>query len=180
MEPELFVIGRIAKAHGLRGEVQIIPETDFPERFASQAEVYLVAEDGGVVRRAAIEGCRRAGTKHAGGRLIIRIRDIETREEAEGLAGSTICVTREGLVGLSPGRHYIFEIIGLKVIALDGRELGEIVDVMRGPANDVYVLSGPFGEALIPATEEVVREIDIERGIMAIYPMPGLIEGIDG
>jgi len=170
MEQELVVIGSIAKAHGLRGEVQVIPETDFPERFASRLDVYLVSRRG-LVRQARLMDCRRAGE-----RILISIEGVDSREGAEDLAGWTICVARENLVELAPGQHYIFEIIGLRVEALDGRQLGTIVDVWQGPANDVYVARGPCGEILIPGTEEIVREIDVKAGVMKIVAMPGLIE----
>jgi 16S rRNA processing protein RimM len=173
MEQELFLVGSIARAHGLRGEVEVVAETDFPERFREETDVYLVSR-AGLRKKATLRHCRWAGE-----RVLITIAGVRTREEAEALAGWKICVTRDDLVALSPGRYYVFDIVGLKVVTLDGRDVGVISDVWSGPANDVYFAEGPYGEILIPATEEIVREIDMGNRTMRIYPMPGLVEGLD-
>lgn len=151
----------------------MIAETDFPERFREETQVYLVSR-AGLSKKATLRRCRWAGD-----RVLITIAGVETREDAEALAGWKICVPRDRLVALSTGRYYVFDIVGLRVITLDGRDVGVVSDVWNGPANDVYVVEGPYGEILIPATEEIVREIDTGNRIMRIYPMPGLVEGLD-
>ena len=77
------------------------------------------------------------------------------------------------------GEYYLHEIVGLAVEAEDGRALGQIQEVLRTGANDVYVVAGPLGELLIPAIADVVRSIDVTAGRVIVRPLPGLLPGED-
>jgi 16S rRNA processing protein RimM len=73
----------------------------------------------------------------------------------------------------------VHDIVGLTVEAEDGRRLGQIQEVLRTGANDVYVVAGPLGELLIPAIADVVQSIDLEAGRVVVRPLPGLLPGDD-
>jgi len=157
------------RPHGLRGEVSVRLETDFPERFERLGDVYLV--QSGRVEAARITGRR----PHKEG-LLLTIHGIGDLEAAEGLRGAEIAVSRDAAVPLEEGAFYVFEVLGLRVRTEEGRLLGTVAEVMRAPANDVYVVRGDAGEILLPATREVVRRIDPASGEMVVALLPGMEE----
>jgi 16S rRNA processing protein RimM len=77
---------------------------------------------------------------------------------------------------LPTGRFYHFQIIGLVVITADGREIGPVTAVLNSAASDIYAVKGQDGEILIPATDAIIKTIDLEKKIMIIEPVPGLLE----
>ncbi|MDR7483847.1 MAG: ribosome maturation factor RimM [Armatimonadota bacterium] len=164
---DLVTVGRVAAPHGLRGEVRVALETDFPQRFAGLRTAYLV--QGGRVEPVEIAGSR----PHRGG-VLLSLRGIDDAEAAGRLRGAAIAVPREAVVPLGPDEFYVFEVVGLWAVAEDGRPLGTVEAVMRGPAHDVYVIRGDAGEVLVPAVREVVRRIDLERREMVVALPHGL------
>ena len=170
---ELFDIGRIVRPHGVRGEVKVEPSTQFPDRFLEMESV-IVRPPNREPRRYQI-----AQARHQNNFVLLKLVDIDSMEAAEALRGSDLLVTREELVSLPPGHYYIFDLIGLKVVTVDGRELGTVKDVLQPGANDVYVVQSPTEaarEILLPAIKDVVKEIDVESGRMVVQLLPGLFD----
>ena len=166
---DLITVGRIVAPHGVRGELRVRLETDFPERFEALRRAFVV--QAGRVETIQITGRR----PHRGG-ILMRLEGIETLDAAARLRGAAIAVSRSQAVPLGPDRYYLFEIIGLRVRTVDGRSLGVVAEVMQGPANDVYVIRGGGGEILIPALRDVVRRIDLPAGEMVVAVPSGLEE----
>lgn len=142
-------------------------ETDFPRRFETLRHAYLVQE--GVATPVELSGSRLV----AGG-VLLTFRGVEDVVAAGRLRGAEVAVGRGDLVPLEEGSYYVFEIIGMRVRTEAGRELGTVSEVVRAPANDVYVVSGEAGELLLPATREVVRSVDREAREMRVILPPGL------
>jgi 16S rRNA processing protein RimM len=94
------------------------------------------------------------------GGLFVRLSGIGTREEAATLIGAEVSVPREDLPALEDGQYYDIDLLGCSVFSTDGELLGELKQVIPTGANDVYVVVGPKGEILVPAINDVVREID--------------------
>lgn len=90
----------------------------------------------------------------------MRLSGIGTREEAATLIGAEVSVPREDLPALEDGQYYDIDLLGCSVFSTDGELLGELKQVIPTGANDVYVVVGPKGEILVPAINDVVREID--------------------
>ena len=109
------------------------------------------------------------------GMVYLRLAGIEDREGAAELRGRLLAIPESELEPLPEGQYYRFQLIGLAVISTGGEELGSVSDVLSTGANDVYVVRGDRGELLLPATDEVVREIDLESGRMLVEPLPGLL-----
>ena len=83
----------------------------------------------------------------------------------------------EDLWPLPDGSYYHFQIVGLTVFTVDGVPLGEVVDILETGSNDVYVIRDDEGkEHLLPALKDVVKDIDLEKGLMLVQPLPGLLE----
>lgn len=165
----LVTVGRVVRPHGLRGEVSVRLETDFPERFERLSDVYLV-------RSGRVEAARITGRRPHRGGLLLTFHGIGDLDAAEGLRGVDIAVSRDAAVALGKGAFYVFEVLGLRVRTEEGRLLGTVVEVMRAPANDVYVVRGDAGEILLPATREVVRRVDPASGEMVVELLPGMEE----
>jgi len=76
---------------------------------------------------------------------------------------------------LEEGEYYLYQIVGLATWTVEGEYLGRVREVLTTGANDVYVVRGPKGEVLLPAIEEVIREVDLEAGRMIVSLMEGLV-----
>lgn len=174
-QPVRYVaIGEIASPHGLRGEVKVVPLTDFPDRFARTARVLLgppggePAEEPVEVERARVQG-----------RFVLaKLARVDSVEEAARLRGRLMYVPREETEPLPEGRFYRFDLEGLSVVTEDGVALGELAAVVENPANDLFVIRPPGGgrDILIPALRSVVRKVDLKTGRMVVRLIPGLVE----
>ena len=152
------VIGKAGAPHGLRGEVRVIPLTDFPERFESLSEVFI----GERVFHVERVHCHRQF-------VLLTLAECTSREAAAKLTGELLRVAREDAAPLAEGEFYTFDIIGLAVLDMAGERLGEVTNVLKTGSNDVYVVKKPDGsELLVPALKNVVREIDIAGGFLRV------------
>ena len=153
-----IVIGRVGAAHGIHGDLRIIPLTDFPERFSALREVMVGDELLHV-----------AHVKPQGKNFLMRFREYTVREEAQRLTGRLLTVARAEAVPLDEGEYYVFDIVGLTVYDEEDNELGSVENVLRTGSNDVYAVRSEDGrELLIPALRAVVQSIDVPGGRMTV------------
>ena len=151
-------IGKVGAAHGIHGEMRIIPLTDFVERFAQMKKVMIGDE------LLHIESC-----KYHKQYVLMKFREYPSRETARCLTGRLLTIDRDETVPLKEGEYYTFDIVGLTVYDMDGRELGHVENVLRTGSNDVYQTRRvDGGELLIPALKAVVKEIDVSGGRMLV------------
>jgi 16S rRNA processing protein RimM len=162
--PESLIVGRILAPWGIRGEVKVEVLTDFPQRFAPGKAVYL---NTGPLE---IERCRYH--KH---HLILKLVTVDSIEAAEKLRGQALTIPSSELYPLPEGQYYTFQLIGLKVVTTKGQTLGRVTDIMSTGSNDVYIVEGKRGEILIPAIEDVVKSIDLQKGKMVVEAIEGLL-----
>ncbi|MEW6623281.1 MAG: ribosome maturation factor RimM [Bacillota bacterium] len=161
-QQELIAIGLISKPHNLQGALKVFPLTDFPERFFETDQV--IVEINGQIELAKIEQ-----VKIYKGFVVIGLEGIDNIEKAERFRGAYLRVPKAQLVKLKPGEYYIFELIGLTVKDLDGTLIGNLTDVLKTGANDVYVVRNDAGsEVLVPALKEIVKNIDLKALEMVI------------
>ena len=156
---DILRVGKIVNTHGLRGEVKVIPLTDDPKRY-NDLDFVLI---DGVERK--IEGC-----KYQKDRVIVKIEGINTIEEAEKYKNKYMEIPREYAVPLEEDTYYIADIIGCTVYDTNGKDLGEVYDVIQTKNNDVYWIRKPK-ELLIPVLLEIVTDIDIENRKITIKPV---------
>jgi 16S rRNA processing protein RimM len=155
--PEIFVtVGRLGRARGVKGEVYIIPMTDFPERFLSMSQIHLKNRDQW-------ETVRLQSARLVSGRPVIKLEGIETPEEASRLTNREVGVPKDAVIELPEGSFWIYDLIGCEVLEEDtGSHVGEIVNVETYPANDVYTIKTSEGkEVLIAAVAQFVKSVDI-------------------
>lgn len=165
MSESFLAIARVAGPHGLRGEVKANILTDFPERFHRTREVWL----GSPPTRFLVQRARPTGRQ-----VILKLEGIDTREQVEAWRGQLVQVPESEAVALPPGQYFWHQVIGLEVRGQDQRPLGRIREILQTGSNDVYVVQGEQGEWLLPATREVIKEIDPERGLVSVELLPGM------
>ena len=141
-------VGRVGRAHGLRGAFVVEEASEAPERFAPGAVVYVGGRPATVVE-----------AKRAGGRLVVRLDGSAPR-------GARIEVPRASLPEPDPGTYYVADLIGLRVEEQDGgRALGAVAAVEPGIANDVLELDTGLR---LPLVEDCVHAVEVDRGRIVV------------
>lgn len=170
-EPHFLAVGRIAKPHGIHGEVRVELLTDLPERFEWLESIYLGEKNPRLVK---IEGVR-----HHQGTVLLKLAGYPTRTEVESLRGELLQVPESEAIPLAEGEYFLHQLIGLEVYTNDNQFLGRLVEVLETGANNVFVVHGPKSEHLLPDIPDVIEEIDIANGRIIINPIPGLLNDLN-
>ena len=161
--PATVVVGVIVGSWGYRGEVRVQPHTDNPRRFA-QGDRVLAA--GGVRR---VDGLR-----WRRGMALVKFQGIDTREDADRLAGVELEVPAKDVPPLPDGSYYHFQILDMEVWTTSGELLGVVEDILVTGSNDVYAVRRASEEVLVPAIESVVLEVDVDGGRITVDLPEGL------
>jgi 16S rRNA processing protein RimM len=166
----MAVVGRIARAHGNRGQVIVNLETDFPaERFRVGAELFV--EHAGAVQPLTVTSVR---FQHE--RPVIGIAGVETMNDAEALAGFELRVPATTLAALPDGTFYRHELVGCQVETSTGEPVG-IVQGVEGTLNlSRLVIQGSRGEVLVPLVSAICTTIDVRGKRIVIDPPEGLLD----
>jgi 16S rRNA processing protein RimM len=166
----MAVVGRIARAHGIRGQVIVNPETDFPEeRFRSGAELF-VQRDGAVV------GLRVTSSRLQHERPVIGVEGVETMNDAEALAGLELRVPSEQLLPLPEGTFYHHDLVGCRVETRSGEAVGVVKEVESGSGGSRLVVAGARGEILVPLAARICLEVDVGAKRIVIDAPDGLLD----
>jgi 16S rRNA processing protein RimM len=168
-----LVVARVVRAHGTRGDLACEIITEFPQRFRRTRAVHVSPREG--PRRS--YSVERARVVNRGGhaQVVLKLEGIDDRAAAEVVRGALVEVPDSEAWKLPRGRFYRHQIVGLRVRAVDGADLGEVVEILETGANDVYVVMTPRGELLVPAVKQVVKQIAPERGEIVVELLPGLV-----
>lgn len=166
---EYFRVGVIANTHGIRGEVKVFPTTQDPKRFQGMKEIIL---DTGSEK---IE-LEVASARFFKNLVILKFKGIDNINDIEKYKGMDLLVRREQAIPLEEGEYYIADIIDAKVVTEDGEEFGILKDVLTTGANDVYVVEHQGKEVLLPVIPDCVLARDMERKIVTIHVMKGLLD----
>ena len=162
-------IGVISKPHGIKGEVRVHPLIDCPDIIKAGTECRLIVN--GNERTVEIMQARLHSDV-----LIVKIKEVNDRNEAESLRGAEFVISEDELPDRDDGSFYAFQLIGLKVVAVDGRNIGVVTDIMETPGQVTYVIDAGGREVLIPAVEEFVKDVNLNTGVIKILPIEGLID----
>ncbi len=167
--PDAFVeAGRIIRPHGVRGHVMIASEAHYFGQL--QPGTVLFLNPGEMQMQVTLRSIR----AHQG-RFLVALDDFSSREQAETLRNMHVFLDSTELPELKEGEYFYWQLIGLKVQDVEGHEFGTVKDILETGANDVYILEDSAGhEKLVPAIRDVVSEIDLEKGVITINPLPGL------
>ncbi len=162
-------VGRIVNTHGLHGEVKVVAWTDTPDTFEALGHVYTDTKAGKMTLE--IEGI-----KYQKSNIILKLKGIDHIDDAEKLKTQVLYVDRSQL-GEPRRGYYICDLLGIRVVTDDGRELGKLTDVISTGANDVYVVKPPQGrDILLPVIPDVVLSVDIDAEIATVHLLEGLVD----
>lgn len=159
----------------MHGELKLQVLTDRVEQLLHLETVYLTPSPPLLQERGGTPYKVERFTWHRND-LLLKLSGCDDRTQAEALQGQLVQMNLQDAAPLGPNEYYTFQLIGIKVVTLEGEELGTLDEILETGANDVYVVHGPRGEILLPARIEVVRQVDLEHGVMTVYLMPGLVE----
>ena len=167
---DMAVVGRIARSHGIRGQVIVNVETDFPEeRFRSGSEVF-------VDRCGEVEPLTLTTVRFHQGRPIVGIAGIDSIDEAQGLAGLELRVPAERLVRLPAGTFYRHDLVGCRVETREGEAVGVVKQVEGTIDASRLVVASGGDEILIPLTVAICTGINADAKRIVIEPPEGLLE----
>ena len=167
----LVTVGRIGRAHGIRGEVIVEVRTDSPDiRFVTGARLTTEPERAGplTVRQ----------SRWHSGRLLVKFAGVADRAGAEALRGVLLLTEVDADERpADPDEYFDHQLLGLRAITADGDEVGVVTDVLHLPDQDLLVISRIGGaEVLVPFVAALVPEIDLARGQVLIDPPRGLLD----
>lgn len=165
----LVTIGRLGRPHGLEGEMALDDVSLAPAELLGLRE-FTWQSARGETRTLTLMDARPALP-----RMLVRFEGVASREAAAALVNGTLAIDRSKLPDPGPGVVYTFQLIGLEVRDTGGRVLGPLEDVVSTGAHPIYVVRGER-EWLIPATDEVVRNVDLEAGVITVALPAGLEE----
>jgi len=166
------VIGRIGKAHGIRGDVTVEVRTDEPERRFAVGTALLSTHATPLVI---------ADARDHSGRLLLRFEGIDDRNAAEALRGTMLEADIDPTeMPQDEDEYYDRQLIGLAALRVNGQPLGTISDVVHLPGHDLLAVTHPTrGEVLVPFVHEIVTEVDLLEGRVMIDPPGGLFEDLE-
>jgi 16S rRNA processing protein RimM len=167
---DMVVVGRIARPHGLHGQVFVNPETDFiEERFKVGST--LVTRGG-----AGEETLTVSSFRIQGGRPVVGFEGFARIEDVERLAGLELRVPEDSLQPLEPGSFYHHQLVGCIVELADGSVVGEVERVEGGIGGSRLVIAGRAGEILVPLATAICVDIDVAARRIRIDPPEGLLD----
>jgi 16S rRNA processing protein RimM len=165
MDEPTVAVGRITRAHGVQGELAVLVISEVPGRFADGETVWL--EDG---RTLTVESSR----PHKD-RLLVRFREVQSREQAEALQRALLVVPESLSPELPEGSWWDHRIVGCALETDTGRALGTVRDVIHTAANDVWSAVDDEGtETLIPVLQDVILDVDMDAKRIVVREIPGL------
>jgi 16S rRNA processing protein RimM len=166
----MALVGRVARAHGRRGQVIVNVESDFPEeRFRPSATLFV--NRGGVVETLTLTSVR---FQHD--RPVVGIAGVDTMNDAEALAGCELRVPVDELAGLPRGTFCRHDLVGCQVQTSAGTAVGVVQGVEGSLHDSRLVVQSADGEVLIPLVAAICTNIDVEAKRIVIDPPEGLLE----
>lgn len=162
-------IGQIVNHFGIKGMVKIKPFTDDITRFDRLETIYI--ETKKERKEYEIEE-----VKYHKNMVLMKLKGINTVEDAESLRQSYLLVDREKEEPLEEGVYYIVDLLGLEVYTEEGKLLGKVDDIFNTGSNDIYVVKDELGkQVLLPGIPEVLKNVNLEEGKITVHLIPGLM-----
>ena len=164
------LVGKIPRTHGLKGEFKFHAFFTDPDLLKSLGRLKL-RKDQSQEKATELEALRGHSSS-----LIIKLKGIDSIDDAEGFAGWEVYAPEEDFPELPDGEYYRFQIEGLNAYDQEGRYYGQVEDIIETGSNDVYVVRNGEKEILIPMIDWVVTDIDVHEKKLVFNNVEGLIE----
>ena len=163
-------IGQIVNTFGIKGQVKVNPFTENIKRFEELKEVYV--EKNGKLEIIQIEQV--SYSKNA---VILKIKGIDTIEEANKYRNCYLKIDREDAGKLPKDTYYIADLLGLEVYSDEGKLLGRVDDIYNNGSSDIYVVKDELGkQILLPSIPDVLKEIDLDNEKIIVHLIKGLVD----
>ncbi|MGE5851359.1 MAG: ribosome maturation factor RimM [Candidatus Methylomirabilota bacterium] len=172
-QPGYMILGRVVKAHGLRGEVKVALVAESWEPFRSLGRCWLGPP------AAPLQPFRLERERGRGRAVVLKLGGVDTPEAAAGLVGHEVAIPRAEAPPLPEGTYYHSDVLGLQVWEGD-QHLGCVREILETPAHDVYLIQGPTGEWMLPATRAHIRRIDLAGRRIELEPWADLVAQTSG
>lgn len=172
-QPGHMILGRVVKAHGLRGEVKVALVAESWEPFRSLGRCWLGRP------AAPLQPFRLERERGRGRAVVLKLGGVDTPEAAAGLVGHEVAIPRAEAPPLPEGTYYHSDVLGLQVWEGD-QHLGCVREILETPAHDVYLIQGPTGEWMLPATRAHIRRIDLAGRRIELEPWADLVTQTSG
>jgi 16S rRNA processing protein RimM len=169
MKDSLIWVGRVVKTQGIKGEVRVLSSGEGTTTFGKGNVVYLENKKG-ERKRLTVDSSRPYRQM-----TILSFQEVKRVEEAEAFVDCSVYVAKESLEALPTGEFYGHQLLGLRVKTERGTFLGTLEEIMPTGSNDVFVVRREGQEVLIPATDEVVVQVDLQEKVMVVRPLEGLL-----
>jgi 16S rRNA processing protein RimM len=163
------LLGKVAKAHGLRGEVKIFSFSGQPENFSGYKEIVLVDTSGNLSSSLAVEKFRAHGKT-----AIVQLASINSRDRAEEIEGRGVLLAKNLLPDTADGEYYWYQYEGKLVLDQSGQTIGRVESLFSNGAQDIMVVKSGDKEILIPVTKSIIVGETAEE--LIINPPPGLLD----
>ncbi|GAB2989139.1 ribosome maturation factor RimM [Amycolatopsis acidiphila] len=169
------MVGRVAKAHGIHGELAVDVRTDSPEERFAEGVVLNARHRDGSTRPLTIAAAR----AHSG-RLLVSFEEIHSREDAEGARGLLLLADTADLPPTDdPDEFYDHELEGLRAELADGTVVGTVQEIVHSPGGELLALDREGRTVLVPFVREIVPVVDVAAGRVVLDPPEGLLDDIE-
>ncbi len=169
---ELFRVGTVATAHGIKGALKVFPTTDDPARFKKLKKIYFSrkAEQAEALQEFTVSGAAFSGVF-----VLLSLAEITDRNQAELMRGGSLWIPRADALSLSENEFFLADFIGARVLSDKEEELGTVADIIQLSSNDVLEVRDAAGhELLIPVIRDCIVEMNAEEALIRVH----LLEGI--
>jgi 16S rRNA processing protein RimM len=172
------VVGRVGRAHGVKGEVSVEPRTDEPQRrFADGAVLRTRTPQGTAPTPPRPTSLTVAGIRWHQSRLLVTFAELGDRTAAESVRGLTLVTDVDTAEAPDdPEEFYDHQLVGLSMESTDGASVGEVTEVVHGAGQDLLVVRAADGrEVLVPFVSALVPVVDVAAGRILVVDRPGLL-----
>lgn len=169
-----YKVGRIVNTYGIKGQIKVIADTDFPEkRFAPGADLTIIRENQAVVQ------VKVKDARQAKGTYILSLQGYTNINQVEAYKGDWLAISEDQQEDLDQDEFYHHQIIGLPVVTADGQDIGKIKEILQLGSNDVWVVQAKGHkkrDILLPYIDDVVKKVDLDRGQVLVELIEGLVD----
>lgn len=167
----LIVYGKVTKIHGLSGELRVLPFSRQPESLELLNRIYIKTDEDDNPVNFKITGC-----KIRKDFAILKLKDIDSPEDAEKLKGCTVYIDQTHLAEPDEDEFYWFQLIGLEVYTEEGQYIGKVENLIDRSLQSLLVVINNGREVLIPFSEPIIKEVDLKESKILISPVDGLLD----
>ncbi|MDQ1334272.1 MAG: rRNA processing protein RimM [Thermodesulfobacteriota bacterium] len=164
-----ILLGKVLRPHGLEGLLRVRSYAQSEALFEGAGKVLLRSISGSIHAYRVLSARRHKNI------VLMELGGVNSLEEAEELRDAEVLVMTEA-IPREEGEYLWHELIGLRVFLDTGEHIGDISRIIDAGGNDIYVVGRGGKEIFVPATYEVVKDIDLEKGRMTISAMEGLLD----